>query len=399
MAEIGINLRADPSQFEAGTKAAQKAVADWVTATENGADDVSEKFEEVLRTLVRLGTESGKTRSDMVRDLGKLGLSAEQAEDAIEAVWDEMGKGQQAARDAEKAADSLDGVKDAADGVGSKVTDLGSIAKDVLSGDFGSAAESAIGALAGLGAFAGAGGALAGLLAGGLADMVGGWVGEWGKAAEEVKQRFADAYQSAAEDGRAFLDETQILAMATELYFDPGARKAAGEDAKRLGADLQTVILAQAGDQDALNALIELGNAKIGEGTDRMREKAEAGKNVIDMETAEVATLEALVGKYMQQLGLQQENEAAGRAVLTLQEEMAAKEAANTAQGLAGMAQRYAALEELYTKAANPPAVTIPITPDASAFNAEMERIRRANYSARVGIDVVVNQRRGTQLQ
>lgn len=306
MAEISINLRADPSQYEAGTEAAKRATTEWQEAAESGADDVAAKLEQVIRALVKLGTESGKTKDDMVRDLGNFGLSADQAERAIEAVWEEMGEGQRAAREVEKASDALKDVESRADDAasatkrvgdetedtGGKFSELGDIARDVLEGDFGSAAESALGALGAIGAFAGAGGALAGLIGEGVGQIVGDWVGQWERAAEETRERMSTMYADLLQSGKDYLSDEFVQTRIAEIYDPENVEdfNKAVELSNQLGVERSTIIQAMAGDEEAHASVLETAR-------DRLRDLNSDQEAYIEAHGRESAAIAAKIGE------------------------------------------------------------------------------------------------------
>lgn len=342
MAEIGINLRADPSQFEAGTKAAQKAMDDWQRAAEESADDVATKLEEVLRTIVKLGTESGKTKDDMVRDLRDFGLSAEQAERAIESVWDEMGEGQRAAQDVERAADALDDVEskaddaasatkrvgDASEDTGGKFSELGDIARDVLEGDFGSAAESAIGALGALGAFAGAGGALAALIAEGAGAIVGDWLGQWERASEATKERMSSMFEDMLQSGRDFVSDQFIAERIAEIYDPKNVEdfNKAVELSNQLGVERSTIIQAMAGDEEAHTSVLESAR-------DRLADLVGEQEAYIDAHGRESAAIASKIGET--ELGIASYDRYAGAQDTAAARAREARDAINEAGGAA----------------------------------------------------------------
>jgi hypothetical protein len=182
-----------------------------------------------------------------------------------------MGEGQRAARDVQDAAESFEDVSknadDAADATkrvgdettttGGKFSELGGIARDVLEGDFGGAAESAIGSLAALGAFAGVGGALAGFIGQGVGSIIGDWLGQWERASEATKERISSMYADLLESGRTFVSDEFITKRIAEIY-DPenvDEFNKAVEFSNQLGVDRQTIIQAMAGDQEALTTV------------------------------------------------------------------------------------------------------------------------------------------------
>ena len=306
MAEIGIDLRADPSMFEAGTRAAQKAMDELENSSGDSADEIARKLEQVIRTLVKLGTESGKTSDDIVSDLRKFGLSAEQAEDAVAAVWEEMGEGQRAARDVEDAADALADVEKNADtaadatkrvgdetkGTGDKFSELGDIARDVLEGDFGSAAETAIGALGAIGLFAGAGGALASMVAEGAGAIIGDWVQQWTVGTEEQRRLVASMYEDMLESGRNAVSDAFIANRIAEIYNPEKVDEfnKAVAISNQLGMDRSLVIQGMAGDEEAHATIVQ-------ESKDRLAELNEQQRLYIEQNGEESAAIADKIGE------------------------------------------------------------------------------------------------------
>lgn len=404
MADITINLRADPAQFEAGTKAAEAALEEWENSSGDSADVVAKKLEEVIRTLVKLGTASGKTGDEMRSDLRKFGLSAEQAEDAVEAVWKEIGKGDDAARGIDKAADALADVEkkadDAADATskvgdaskkaGADVSDLGSIARDVLEGDFGGAAESAIGALSSIGLFAGAGGALGTMIGQGVVSIGTMFVEQWTKTAEATKARIASMYEDMTASGEAFLSEAFVAAEAHDIISEKGERYEKAMQLSRdanigLGLAIKAVAgsaEAQAEIQEKLGGIVDANSEKAaGASTEWLKTQQEL--NGLDGATKRaLETMEGLTGEF---------GEAQGSAALYRDTMNSAGAESETAAGkIDGVSL---ALKSL------PPGKTIVIDADTSAYFAQVEAIRRQKLSKTVEFDYVINERRGTQVQ
>ena len=80
------------------------------------------------------------------------------------------------------------------------------------------------------------------------------------EAVQRMKEYFADAYRTAAEEGRKYIDQATILAEANSIMFDPDRQaeyNAAQKEGLKIGLDTNTLIMARAGDQKALNVVIE----------------------------------------------------------------------------------------------------------------------------------------------
>lgn len=143
------------------------------------------------------------------------------------------------------------------------------------------------------------------------------------QAADETKQRIAQMYQQATEDGKAFIDEAQIQAATLDIIFgdNQDAYKQAQIDAKNLGLSSQTVIRAMAGDQAALNevlarttALQEEHNRKLAEATNPLEGRAA-------LMSAEGQTLDEINRRYQTQKDILDDNERKAREYLAAQAE------------------------------------------------------------------------------
>lgn len=267
--EIGVVLRADPKPYESAIDRLKAATDDWELSTAAGAEDVDEKFAEVIRALVDMGKQGGRTEADMEKMLRGIGLSSEDASDALKAIERETSDiGQKAPRDLEQASDAVDDIGTAAEDAGDKTStigdkagevgeglrSLGDIARDVMSGDFASAAEGAIGAL---GSIAGAigGGVIGGAIASAVAGIASGWIASWDDAATQSEDRvntWADRFIEA--QGRV-LTEQQIMSEVERLLTEDAEKVAkAWEIAAVTGQTHAEVLRGLAGDTDALSA-------------------------------------------------------------------------------------------------------------------------------------------------
>lgn len=334
-----------------------------------------------LNSALRKSGDAVDGISDSLDDMGRDG---DDTGEKLEASFKD------AARAAERAGDDIgrsadDGFDRAKRGAEEFKDEANSTAREAAA-SFDGSMESAADAIqeVAANAFAGFGpaGAVAGLAAASGLGVVLTAIQDQQEAVEELKERFAEAYQAAAEEGRTFLDEAQIQAAAIDILFDQGKRKSAAEEARTIGVDVLTLVRAQAGDQEALNLVIEQTTQKEQERKDKILETNGVQGNRLAIADSELGKLEQIRGKYEDQLGIQRDNQRAAQDVLTLQDQAAAKEAANTSQAKKGYDERWAKLDAYYKKAASPPTVSVPVRADTSAFDAEMERIRRTRYQA-----------------
>lgn len=386
MAQISIDLRADPAQYDAGIEAAKQATKAWEDSAGDSAEEVAKKLEQVIRTLVMLGTQMGKTGDELQSDLRTFGLTAEQAEDAVHAVWEEMREGKNASRGVEDAADALEDVKkkadDAADATskvgdaskktGADVSDLGSIARDVLSGDFGSAAESAIGALSSIGLFAGAGGALGTILGQGAVALGGIFVEQWKAAAEETKKNIGSMYDDMVQSGLDYLSEAETQARIDSVFKDDKKYEEAKSAAKLLGLTVGEVAAAWATNGEARDLYLE----RASEGLTRAQEETKSSTSY------QVNAYEEVIGKIQEQAA---EQEVATQKV---HEQRAAVDLVRGAvEGVSGALAKVPADKRIF------------ITADTTDVDAALERLRRQELSVRVDFDYVINERRGRTIQ
>ena len=205
--------------------------------------DNAEGLEDLMRKGIRLGRELGKTSDEIALDLSRgFDVPLARAKRAVEEVAD-------AAKDA---GDDVDqSLSKGSTRAGDSVSELGSIARDVLQGDFGSAAESAASALMGLAGVV-TGGAVGGAIATALGSIVGSWVSEWNRAAEESAQHVSDMYDDMTESGNRYLSQAYLIAAANELIADEGKLAKARKLSEFLGGDLNTAIGAMIGSSSDL---------------------------------------------------------------------------------------------------------------------------------------------------
>lgn len=276
--DISVILRADPAQFEQGVQATEAAVDQFVAASEEGAANVDDAFADVLRQLVKLGEQSGRTRSEMVRDLQQLGLSADDAQDAVDAIARETRDlGRDGARDLGRAEDAVDDLADAAkktsgdlDGmgdaastaadktaeiddkagtVGDGLRSLGDIAKSVLTGDFKSAAEGALDALGGLAAAAGIGGAVGGAVASAIGGLVGGLIEQFSAYQAKVDEVKTETEAALVDMAGAF-DEATMQQRIRDVVNDTEKWRQALLIQQETGLDLGIVLSGLAGNAE-----------------------------------------------------------------------------------------------------------------------------------------------------
>ncbi|MCK2028096.1 hypothetical protein KZC56_17500 [Microbacterium sp. SSW1-47] len=281
-----------------GAKDGEKALSDLQDAVGDVADESGRaggKVDSFASKLVDASRKAGKSDDDIKDALRSMGLSAKQAERAVEEIGDEFTEtgreGDRAGRkledslkdvqrQAERAADDVgdvggkgfgklsDGAKEVTQEIGQNFGEAVSSIRDNL-GDLGQVGQDTLGGLAATLAGTGPTGLLGAAALGAGAVGLGLVTAELQKqqeAADEMRRRISAAYRGAAEDGRAFIDTQQIIAEGLDLIFNPDRAdeyKKAVQDANTLGIDLSDIIAGANGDLEAQRVIQEQINALL----------------------------------------------------------------------------------------------------------------------------------------
>lgn len=153
-------------------------------------------------------------------------------------------------------------------------------------------------------------GLVAGLTAAAGVGFISAAFDEAQQAADETKARIRSMYQEAAEEGRAFLDEEQVIAEARNILYDENQSRYQQvlKDAKNLGLPWQEVLRAMAGEQEALNNVLDRTN----ELEQARNDKLENAKGPLELRgalmTAEGQTLDEINARYSAQQALITDN-------------------------------------------------------------------------------------------
>lgn len=356
---ISIDFLANVTKFLRGTDDMERALEDVADSLDDAArdgDQATERLERSFKDLADTAADSSRKIDREMDQAGGQGLR--RLGDTSREVGDEL---------KQNLGESLSSFR-------GDLADLPQIAQDTLGGLAGSGA---LGGIAGLAATA-AGAAGLGLITGAIQAQQ--------AAAEALREKFKEAYQQAAEDGRTFLDEAQVQALAIETLFNPDARKAAAEDAKAIGVDLLTIVRAQAGDQEALNAVLEITRQKEEEVLAARSADNGMGEQRITENDIQLQQLQDVVRRYEEQLGIQRENEQAARDVQQLQEDGAKKEAENHQRAMDALDERGAKLGEFYGQLANPPKVDIPVNVSTAEAERRLRELTQRAYNIEVGV-------------
>lgn len=318
------------------------------------------------RQLISEMKRSSASVEDISDALDDMARDGDDAADKLEGSFKDM------ARDAKRAGDDI------ADGVGGGLKDLkgeagqsGREAAASFSGEWGDVGDFLQETVAnGLGGF-GPIGAAAGIAAAAGLGVVTSVITAQQEAADELKARISSAYQTAAEEGRTYLDTAQIIAEASDLMFNKDRAeewKRVQEDANLLGLDLYDVIAANAGElskqeevQKRIAALLEETDGAASDYAGKLILASERwGRVNEDTETAKRKSQEL--------------------AEIQKRAEQERRDQIERTARVAG--ERYEGLAQKYGQK-----ITIPIDADTSRFDQAVARARREGAK---GIDVIV---------
>jgi hypothetical protein len=215
-------------------------IADWVRGLGKGTDaltDMETGLEDVMREAIKLGRQAGLTSDQIANDFSKaFGVPLDRAKRAVSEVIDETKRLDKVQADAGRESGKL----------GDNLSELGSIARDVLSGDFAGAADSALGSLSGLAAAAGVGGAVGGAVADAISGLVSKLVESWDPFNSKTQQVKDDVGAALASMGGAF-DEAAIEQRLRDAASDTETWRQATLLAQATGMGLADALRAVAG--------------------------------------------------------------------------------------------------------------------------------------------------------
>lgn len=233
-------------------------VGDWLRGLGKSKDaltDTEKGLEDVLREAVVLGRQLGKTTDEIASDFSNaFGVPLDRAKSAVGEVIDETEK---LGRVQGKAGDD-------SDKLGGKLTELGSVARDILAGDFAGAAESGLGALATFAGAAGVGGAVGGLVIEAVSGLVDNLVQQWSVFNDTVVATRDELQKALIESNGAF-DQGQVQDRIIALATNTEKLAAAQLIAKATGRDVADVMLTLAGVTGNADDLLKDWNGSWGE--------------------------------------------------------------------------------------------------------------------------------------
>lgn len=217
---IKIDFVSNVSPFLRGTKDVDKALEDVSDSLDDVVKDGTKGTERLAGSFKELADSAKDSSKEIERSSGD-GFSA--ASDNVAGFKDE------AIQNFAEVASSFDGdISQMADGV------------QGLTGGLASALTPGIGIpVAVIGAIAGA------------------FLQSWAESAEQSKQRVSDMYDDMQASGESFLSAQYLQTGIAAIFGDPDQIKKVQDRVKQLGSDTSTVARAMAGDEGAINKLLD----------------------------------------------------------------------------------------------------------------------------------------------
>lgn len=227
-----------------------------------GVDNVADALEDAESVMHDLTKEGDKATDRMESDFRSVAKAADRSSDEIKQKMRDAY--QSVRRNSDEAAD--DAVRaqrrmsEQSAEVGQEIRqNLGEGIANAARGDFAALSDTIGdtlgGAAAGIGGIATAAVATAGALGLGLITAV---IQQQQEEADRLRDRLADAYRKAAEEGRAYLDTATLIANAHDLQFNPdrGDEWAKVQETQRkTGLEMSLLLQANAGDLAALEVV------------------------------------------------------------------------------------------------------------------------------------------------
>jgi hypothetical protein len=247
-------------------------LASETRAFRQGIDSgVIDPLEDAVKALDELGKSRGpdQLEDDLRRAQRTTDSLADETKDAARIIEREYKDAYRGARQA--ADDGLDGMNQRTQEVtGELRQNLGETFSSFRGDleDLPQIAQDTLGGLAGSGALGGIAGIAAGAAGAAGLGLITAEMQRQQEEAERLRERLSGLYQAAVEEGRTYLNQSQIVAEINSIIFDPDRAaewKQLQEDANTLGLDRATVLSAQAGSIAEQEVVLERVNQLLGE--------------------------------------------------------------------------------------------------------------------------------------
>jgi len=272
---IKIDFLANVAAFLRGTKDVEGSLDKVADSLDDVARDGDDALEDLERSLKDTSRASDNTARNIDQDGEKAERSfrdlARAARDTSKDVDDvgtkgKSGFGKLGEAGSEVASELGQNVGQAVSSLRDNIGDLGQVGQDTLGGLAATIAGTGPAGIAGAAALA-AGAAGLGLITAEIQKE--------NERVQKLKDYFSEAWQTAVEGGRDYIDQATIIGQMNAIMFDKDNAeqwKQIQSDAKTLGLDTNVVLRAAAGDQKSLNDVLAVSNSLYGEQRDKLDE-------------------------------------------------------------------------------------------------------------------------------
>lgn len=278
---------------------------------------------------------------DAVGDAAKEGKQLDKIEDELKDVQKQSDKtGRAVGTDLDKGFDKAKaGADDFKQEAGSTMRETAASISSVEDG-LGAVQEIAANAFVGFGPVGAGAGLVTALGFGLLLENL----NKQNEAIAAQKQYYADAYQAAAEEGRKYLDVQTILREANDIQFSPDRvdeYNRALQQSETLGLNINDVLLARAGDEEALQVVMEATKQK----QDELKKSAE--DSVVGLRqtnSKQVTDLQSIQSEYEKIGEVNEENVEKAKNSQSIKDQLSQQERDQIARTAAADQARYEAL-------------------------------------------------------
>lgn len=231
-------------------------------------DDVGDAARDTDRAMALVGDAAEDVGRDGSRGLDRLEDALKDAQRQSERTADSVddidvrgrkafgGVGEAASEVTQEVGQNLG---EAVSSVRGNLADLGQVGQDTLGGLAGTLASKGPAGIAGAAAVA------AGAVGLGLITAE---IEKQNEHVQKLREYFAEAWQEAVEGGKDYIDQATVIDEMQDIIFNPDRAdeyKKIQEDANTLSLDRSILLKAAAGDQDALNMVIQRSNDLYGD--------------------------------------------------------------------------------------------------------------------------------------
>ncbi|WP_460802483.1 hypothetical protein [Microbacterium sp. GXF6406] len=278
-ARFEVDMTMNARGVAAGAKEAEKHLGELGDALEDldalgprsagRAEDALDDLGRAAKDAGRDGERAIDNLEDALRDVQQ---QSKKTERSVDDIGDVGGKGFQKVREGAQEVTQEVGqnLGEAVSSIRGDLTDLGQVGQDTLGGLAATLAGTGPAGIAGAAALA-AGAVGLGLITAEIEAQ--------NERVQALKSYFSDAWREAVEGGRDYIETATIIGEMNDIRFDPDRAKEykqIQEDAAAYGLEVNTLLQAAAGDEEALNEVRSRGNALLEERKEKTLEAQES---------------------------------------------------------------------------------------------------------------------------